>query len=174
TVTLVGVEGRRMMRLVRELPSEQFGALLNEYQRVVPHALEEMGARQVDVAGDSLAGGGGGGGGRGAAAVAAQGGGFEHGWPYGLRPEVSIGLHSGEAGIGSLGAAAVRCAELCDAAEGGQIFLSPATAGLLEDEDLGYLALRDLGEVRTRRAGDLVHAYELLAENGSGPDASTI
>jgi class 3 adenylate cyclase len=163
TVTIVGVEGRRMMRLVRELPSDQFGALLNEYQRVVPHALEQAGGRQVDVAGDSVSAAFAGARNAAFAAIAVQKTVSAHDWPYGLKPEVSVGLHSGEAGIGWLGPAAVRCAELCDAAEGGQIFLSWATAGLLEDEDLGDLSLRDLGEVRTRRGGELVHAFELVA-----------
>jgi hypothetical protein len=45
--------------------------------------------------------------------------------------------HSGEAGVGWAGAAAIRCVALCDAAEAGQIFLSQAVSGLLEEEDLG-------------------------------------
>jgi class 3 adenylate cyclase len=137
TVTIVGVEGRRMMRLIHELPPDQFGALLNEYQRRVPRVLEETGARQVDIAGDSVSGAFAGAKEAAFAAIAVQGAVSEHDWPHGLKPEVSVGLHSGEAGIGWLGPAVVRCAELCDAAEGGQIFLSSATAGLLEDEDLG-------------------------------------
>lgn len=75
---------------------------------------------------------------------------------------ISVGLHSGEAGIGWLGPAALRSAELCDAAEGGQIFLSRATASLLEDEDLGELLIRDLGERETRRGRTTVYAYELV------------
>jgi class 3 adenylate cyclase len=55
----------------------------------------------------------------------------------------------------------MRCALICDIAEGGQIFLSRATATLLEEDDLGELPLRDLGEQPTRRTGDLVHVYEL-------------
>jgi class 3 adenylate cyclase len=58
---------------------------------------------------------------------------------------ISVGVHSGEAGIGWLGPAMFRCEALCDAAEGGQIFLSSSAAALLEEEDLGDLAVRDLG-----------------------------
>jgi class 3 adenylate cyclase len=87
----------------------------------------------------------------------------EHEWPYGLKPEISVALHSGEAGVGWVGPAVVRCAELCDAAEGGQTFLSPVTAGLLEGEDLGKWSLHDRGEVRMRRNGEPVRAYELVA-----------
>ena len=71
---------------------------------------------------------------------------------------MSIGLHSAPAGAGSVS----HCAELCDAAEGGRIFISPATASLLEGEDLGELSVRELGEVETRRTGRRVRAYELV------------
>ena len=155
-MTIVAVEGRRMMRLARQLPGEQFDALLSAYQRLVTEVLSQGGGRGLDVSGDSVS----------ArfpspreavfAAAAVQRGLAEHEWPDSLRPEASIGIHFGEA-------AALRCEELCDAAEGGQTFLSPLTAGLLEGEDLGEWSLRDLGEVRTRRGGELVRAYELVA-----------
>jgi class 3 adenylate cyclase len=56
---------------------------------------------------------------------------------------------------------------LCDAAEGGQIFMSQATASLLEDEDLGELALHDLGERQTRRTQQAVRAYELVVPSAA-------
>jgi class 3 adenylate cyclase len=49
----------------------------------------------------------------------------------------------------------------------GQIFLSQATAALLEDEDLGELRLRDLGEPRTRRTQRAVRAYELVVPSAA-------
>ena len=78
-----------------------------------------------------------------------------------LVKRLSVGLHSGEAGVGWVGPAVNRCMELCDAAEGGQIVLSGTTASLLEDEDLGGLSVRDLGDLRTRRIGTAVRIYEL-------------
>jgi class 3 adenylate cyclase len=63
---------------------------------------------------------------------------------------------------GGIGTAAARCAELCDAAEGGQIFMSQETANLLQDEDLGGLSIRDLGEQRTRRTQRVARAHELV------------
>jgi len=162
TVTIVMTEGRRMMRLFQEIPQEQFAALLNEYQRLIPRVLEEKGAGMVDVTSDAVI----------AAfpspkqaahaAIAAQRAVRSHEWPYGHRPEVSVGMHSGEAAIGWIGPAAMRCEELCDAAEGGQTFVSPVTAGLLEDVNLGELSLRDLGEQKTRRSGRSIYAYELV------------
>ena len=94
------------------------------------------------------------------AAVAAQRAVAEHRWPRGLKAAISVALHRGESD--GFDAALERCAELCDAAEGGQVFLSPATAGALTDEELGELPVRDLGEQRTRRNGRSVPAYELV------------
>ena len=68
---------------------------------------------------------------------------------------------AGDVGIG-LGPATIRCEALCDAAEGGQIFLSPSAAALLEKEDLGDLAIRDRGEQVARRGGSRVRAFELV------------
>jgi class 3 adenylate cyclase len=79
---------------------------------------------------------------------------------HGLRPAVSVGLHSGEGGIGWVISAAARCSELCHATEGGQIFISQETAKLLQDEDLGELSIRDLGEQQTRRTQRAVRADE--------------
>jgi class 3 adenylate cyclase len=102
----------------------------------------------------------------GLAAVTAQGSVATHEWPLGLTPAISVGLHSGQAGIGSADSAAARCTELCDAAEGGQIFMSQETAKLLQDEDLGELSIRDLGEQQTRRTHRAVRAHELVVPWG--------
>jgi class 3 adenylate cyclase len=170
TVTVVQAEGRRMMRLSRELTPEDFGALLSEYQRVLRGLFEGLGGRDVEVITDmaiaafptakqaALA------------AVAAQRAMAAHEWPLGLRPAISVGLHSGQAGVGWTGPASLRCSELCDAAEGGQIFMSQATAGLLEDEELGELSLRDVGEPRARRTQRAVRAYELVASGDTSDE----
>ena len=52
---------------------------------------------------------------------------------------------------------------LWDAADGGQIFISQATASLL---DLGALWRRDLGMQQTRRTRQTVHVYELVVPVG--------
>lgn len=134
TVTFLMTEGRRVMRLSRELTPDLLDALLSEYQRLLRRLFEEMGGREVEVSGDSAL----------AAfptakqaahaAVAAQRAVAAQEWPNGLRLAISVGLHSGQVGIGLVGSAAACCAELCDAAEGGQIFMSQETANLLQDE----------------------------------------
>ncbi len=151
------VEGRRMMRLSGELASDIFRALLEEYQRLLREVLTELGGRDVEVDGDTVQ----------AtfptarraafAAVAAQRAIAAHEWPHGRKLEASVGLDSG-----STEGAVLRCEDLCDAAEGGQIFLTPAVRDLLEREDLGGSLVRDLGKVPLRRREDTVRAYQLV------------
>jgi len=163
TVTVSMVEGRRMMRLGRELSPELFAALLGDYRRLVGAAFERAGGRYFESAGDTFLGAFPTAGDAARAAVDVLAAVRDHDWPHGRPLEVSVGLHSGTAGVGWVGTASMRCADLCDAAEGGQIFLSSATAGLLEDEELGALHVRDAGEPTTRRGGTPVRAFELVS-----------
>lgn len=151
-----------MMRLSRELTPVLFEELLSEYQRLLRRLFEEMGGREVEVSGDSALAAFPTAKQAALAAVAAQRAVAAHEWPHGLNPAISAGLHSGQAGTGWVGSAAARCSELCDAAEGGQIFMSQETADLLQDEDLGELSIRDLGEQQTRRTQRAVRAHELV------------
>ncbi len=162
TVTIVMTEGRRTMRLLRELPPERLLGFVNEYQRLLSRVLGEMGGRGIEVAGDSVAAGFATAKEAALAAAAAQRAVEVHEWPHGVAVAISVGAHSGEAGIGWLGPAISRCAELCNAAEGGQVFLSQATASLLEDDDLGDLVIRDIGEREMRRIRGAVRAFELV------------
>ncbi len=161
TVTLVMCEGRRMMRLHRELPAEVFGELLRDYQRLLRGLFEKMGGREIETVLDSVMG---------AfptarqavlAAVAARDIVGQHVWPHGGEVAVSVGLHSGEAGVGWVGPAISRCMELCDVAEGGQVLATETTARLLDDVDLAGLQVRDLGDQPARRMGIRTHVYEL-------------
>ena len=43
TVTVVMAEGRRVIRLFREVSPSVFGALINEYQRLLRDVMERMG-----------------------------------------------------------------------------------------------------------------------------------
>jgi class 3 adenylate cyclase len=152
-----------MMRLVEELPPEQFGALLSEYQRLLRRVLEETGGYDAEVAFDSALAAFPGPKQAVLAAIAIRRAIATHDWQDGPKPATSIALHSGEAGVGWVGPAAFHCSVLCDTAEGGQIVVSQATAGLLEDQDLGGFALRDLGEQPARRSGQIVRLYELVS-----------
>ena len=172
TVTIVMAEGRRMLRLYRQLGPDDFGVLLSEYQRLLCDVFTELGGHETDSSADTVVAVFASARQAALAAVAAQQAVARHGWPDGLEISISAGLHSGEAAVGWAGPAAERCAQLCDTAEGGQIFLSQATASLLEDEDLGELSVRDLGELQTRRTGQTVRAYELVVPEASEPSPS--
>jgi class 3 adenylate cyclase len=163
TVTIVMSEGRRLIRLSRELPPEIFGALINGYQRVLRDVLERMGGHGFEAYSDTAIAAFATAKEAALAAVAVQEAVSMHKWPHKRDVMISVGVHSGTAGIGWLGPATMRCEELCDAAEGGQIFLSSATAALLEEEDLRDLNIRDVGERVTRGRGSRVRAFELVA-----------
>ena len=162
TVTVVMVEGRKVMTLAREFTAEQFGALLVEFQGLFRDVLAATGGKSIESIADTVVAAFATPKQAALAAVAAQRAVAEHEWPFDLELNISVGLHSGEAGIGWIGPAASRCLDLCDAAEAGQIFLSQVTATLLDDEQLPGLTLRDLGTTQTRRRGTSVRAYELV------------
>jgi class 3 adenylate cyclase len=142
-----------MMRLSRELEPEVFETLLEDYQRLVQDLLASMGGEGAIVDDDTVT----------AefptakhavlAAVAAHRAVAAHEWPHGKALAMSVGLDSG-------GQALARCGELCDAAEGGQVFMTHAVSELLDGEDL---SIRDLGEVPLRRSDGTVRAYELAS-----------
>jgi class 3 adenylate cyclase len=161
-VTLVVAEGRRMMPLSGALAPEVFDALLDEYRRLLRQVLERMGGHDVEFAADTAVAAFDNAKEAALAAVAVQRAVAAQTWPHGSSLAVSIGLHSVEAPVGSVGPALLRPNELCDAAEGGQIFLTPEASSLLEEEGLGELSMRDLGKVPLRRSEYRVRAYELI------------
>jgi class 3 adenylate cyclase len=62
---------------------------------------------------------------------------------------VRIGIHTTEPHLhsdGYVGVGVSRAARICAAAHGGQIVLSHATAGIVEDQNTAGVRLRDLGE----------------------------
>ena len=74
-------------------------------------------------------------------------------WPEGLQLRVRMGLHTAEPfldGSGYFGLGVHRAARICAAAHGGQILVSNATAGIVEDLESAEFELRDLGEFRLK------------------------
>jgi class 3 adenylate cyclase len=97
-----------------------------------------------------------------AAAVAAQ-----HALPETGAVRVRIGIHTTEPRLhsdGYVGVGVSRAARICAAAHGGQIVLSHATAGIVEDQDLVDLQLRDLGEHRLKDIAHPQRLFQLVAE----------
>jgi class 3 adenylate cyclase len=81
---------------------------------------------------------------------------------------VRIGIHTTEPHLhndGYVGVGVSRAARICSAAHGGQIVLSHAAAGIVEDQDLVDLRLRDLGEHRLK---DIPHPQRLFQVEAEG------
>jgi class 3 adenylate cyclase len=167
--TIVMTEGRRMMRLSDELGSKVLGMLLDEYQRLVREVLERGGGQVIEAAFDTVVAAFPASKQAALASADAQRAVAEHAWPHERKPAISVGLDAAQRGV-DRDAATARCAELCDAAEGGQIFLSPAVGRRLEGDDLGGLLLRDLGDVPLRRTERRVRAYELVVPQREAGD----
>jgi class 3 adenylate cyclase len=141
-----------MMRLSRELEPTVFEALLDEYQQLIQGVLATTGGEDAAVDDDTVT----------AefptakhavlAAVAVHRSVAAHEWPHGRALAMSVGLDTGEHALAG-------CEELCDAAEGGQTFMTQAVSELLDGENV---SIRDLGEVPLRRSDGTVRAYELV------------
>ena len=79
---------------------------------------------------------------------------------------VRMALHTGEVelrGDDYFGAPLHRCARLLDAAHGGQVVLSAATATLVGEALTGEAGLKDLGEHRLRDLARPERIYQLIA-----------
>jgi class 3 adenylate cyclase len=106
-----------------------------------------------------------------AAAVAAQYSLSELEWPGGAQLRVRMGLHTAEPYLhasGYVGIGVHRAARICAAAHGGQILISNATAGIVEDQERPELDLRDLGEYRLKDLSRPQRLFEVVAEGLEG------
>jgi class 3 adenylate cyclase len=137
---------------LRRLGQEAFAAVRSDHHRLLREAITAHGGREVDTAGDgffvafesareAVA-----------AAVDAQVALTTFTWPD-AEVRVRMGLHTAEPHVGEEGYVGVgvhRAARICDAARGGQILVSNATAGIIEDTGLAGVELVDLGEYRLK------------------------
>jgi class 3 adenylate cyclase len=88
-------------------------------------------------------------------------------WPEGLQLRVRMGLHTAEPYLddtGYFGLGVHRAARICAAAHGGQIILSNATAGIVEDLESAEFELRDLGEFRLKDIALPQRLFELKVQ----------
>jgi class 3 adenylate cyclase/DNA-binding CsgD family transcriptional regulator len=135
--------------LLRSLGRDRYGEVLATHNRLLRAAFIEAGGIEIDTKGDSFfvvfrsAG----------AAIAASGAAqralAEHDWPDEIGVRVRMGLHTGEANVGSdgyVGYAVHQAARIGDAGHGGQVLISSTTAGLVRHDLPSDLELRDLGE----------------------------
>jgi class 3 adenylate cyclase/DNA-binding CsgD family transcriptional regulator len=136
-------------KLLKSLGRDRYGQVLASHNRLLRTAFAEAGGVEIDAKGDSFFAAFGSAG----AAVVAAGGAQRalagHDWPEGAAVRVRIGLHTGEASLGSdgyVGFAVHQAARIGDAGHGGQVLLSSTTANLVRHELPKGLDLRDLGD----------------------------
>jgi len=142
TITFLFTDIERSTDLAREFGAE-FGRIRSDHRRVLREAFTAHGGHEIDTAGDGFfvaferAGDAVG------AAVAAQRA-LSH-----SQLRVRMGLHSAEPYLdeeGYVGVGVNRAARICAAGHGGQILLSNATAGIIEDLGIEGVEVQDLGE----------------------------
>jgi predicted ATPase/class 3 adenylate cyclase len=165
-VTFVFTDVAESTRLLQELGSGRYAAVMDAHRRLVRGAFEEAGGVEVDMqgdafffaftsAGDALAG-----------CVAAQRALAVHQWPGGESMSVRMGVHTGRpllTGEGYVGIDVHRGARIGAAAHGGQVVASQAVLDAVGGSAVGELGLRELGEHRLKDLTDSVRLYQLLA-----------
>jgi class 3 adenylate cyclase len=152
TVTFLFTDIEGSTDLVRRL-GDRYGDVRAEHGRLFEEVFPAHGGRVIDTQGDAYFAVFDRAGDAVAAAVAAQRALAARQWPEATQLRVRMGLHTAEPYLhesGYVGIGVHRAARICAAAHGGQILLSQATAGIVEDEELQDVELRDLGEHRLK------------------------
>jgi class 3 adenylate cyclase len=148
TVTFVFTDIEGSTELARQL-GPGFGRARSEHRRVLRAAFDARGGYEVDTAGDGFFVAFERAGDATAAAVAGQLALLELEGAAQHPLRVRMGLHSAEPYLhedGYVGVGVHRAARICAAGHSGQILLSNATAGIVEDLGLKGVGLLDLGE----------------------------
>jgi len=169
TLTFVFTDIEGSTRLVQELGEARFGAMLEDHGRLVGGAFDAEGGHRVRMEGDSffyvfdratsaLA-----------AVAAAQRALAGHAFPDGAAIRVRMGLHTGEASLGSeatgadyVGYDVHRAARIAAAGHGGQVLLSEPVSVLVRDALPTGATLRDLGEHRFKDLGRAERVFQLV------------
>jgi predicted ATPase/class 3 adenylate cyclase len=153
--------------LLRRLGDDAYSRALEDHHRIVRAAIVSLGGQEKGTQGDSffatftspkacVA-----------AAVEIQRSIAIHDWPEGERLRVRIGIHTGEVAemsTGLVGYEVHRAARIAAVGHGGQVLLSSAVAGLLEDTLPPDESLRDLGAHRLKDLGRPETIFQLVAE----------
>ena len=162
TVTFLFTDIERSTELTRKLGAG-FGDVRSRHRHALRESFARHGGHEIDTAGDGFfvvferAGE------AVAAAIDAQRA-VENGADD---VRVRIGIHSAEPFVhedGYVGVGVSRAARICAAGHGGQILLSNATAGIVEDLDLGGVELLDLGEHALKDIARPQRLFQLVVE----------
>ena len=166
TVTLLFTDVEGSTRLLKQLRND-YGGLLADHHRLMRSALDQHGGREMDTQGeaffavfprakDAVA-----------AAIAAQQVHTAHDWPDGVDVRVRMGIHTAEpelVGDRYFGLGVHRAARLCAVGHGGQVLLSRSTAGLVDEDEIPGVILRDLGEHLLKDLERPERIYQVVAE----------
>ncbi|MFL5940457.1 MAG: AAA family ATPase [Gaiellaceae bacterium] len=178
TVTFLFTDIEGSTRLLKNLGRDRYGDVLALHNRLLRAAFSDTGGAEIDTKGDSFfvvfhsAGS------AVEAAAAGQRALAEQEWAEGVAVRVRMGLHTGEASVGTdgyVGLAVHQAARIGDAGHGGQVLLSSTTANLIRSELAGGLGLRDLGETTLPDIDRPERLYQLEIEGvpGEFPPLST-
>ena len=169
TFLFTDIEGST--RLLKNLGRDQYGDVLATHNRLLRAAFSEGGGIEIDTKGDSFfvvfrsAGA------AIEASAAAQRALVEQDWPESVEVRVRMGLHTGEASVGTdgyVGLAVHQAARIGDAGHGGQVLLSSTTANLVRHELPRGLGLRDLGRTELPDFDRAERLFQLEVEGLAG------
>lgn len=157
--------------MLRRIGDAAYASVLAEHHRIIRQCLETHGGHEEGTQGDSFfatftsprASV--------ACAIEIQRTLGEIAWPSGEQLRVRMGIHTGEASeesTGLVGYEVHRAARIAAVGHGGQILLSSATAGLVEDSLPSDSALRSLGSHRLKDLGRPETIFQLLAPGLQG------
>src|SRR5215212_9886333 len=167
TVTFLFTDIEGSTGLLQAL-GDGYAAVLDEHAAILRRAIADHGGVEVSTHGDAFF----------AvftsptaavrAAVAAQRALAAHDWSPAPPLRVRMGVHTGEGTLGGddyVGIDVHRAARIADAAHGGQVILSDATRGLVQNTLSDGASLRDLGVHHLRGIADPERLHQLVVED---------
>lgn len=164
TVTFLFTDIEGSTDLVRAL-GDGYGDVRAEHGRLIEDACAARGGQIIDTQGDAYFAAFDRAADAVAAAIEVQRSLSTAEWPEGTQLRVRIGLHTAEPSLHSSGYVGIgvhRAARICAAAHGGQILLSNATAGIIEDLEPAEFDLQELGEYRLKDIARPQRLFQLV------------
>jgi len=168
TVTYLFTDIEGSTRLVQQLGTQAWSAILERHREIIRRALAAHGGVEVQTEGDSffavfpLATG------AIAAAVQAQAELAAEPWPPDAQVRVRMGLHTGAAELDAdgayVGSDVHRAARIGGAGHGGQVLLSDATRAVAAGDLPAGVVVRDLGEHRLKDLDRPVALHQLVVD----------
>ncbi len=166
TLTFLSTDIEGSTNLLRRVGGEVYAEVLAEHHQLIRRGLETHGGREEGTHGDSFFASFNSTTACVAAAIEMQHGLMGHAWPSEGHPRVRMGIHTGEAArtsTGLVGYEVHRAARIAAVGHGGQVLLSSAAAGLVEDTLASEVSLRSLGSHRLKDLGRPEVIFQLEA-----------